>query len=63
MNYAIKKCDLGYIVEETQTHYRIKAFGTKTDASKYSKFLNSGGGFDGNTPTFFQRCVNFDTDV
>mgnify|MGYP003346083014 CR=1 FL=1 len=55
MNYKIlfNKRKKQYILCETQTKQIIKIFQKKRDAKNLMKKLNLGGGFDGQTPTFF----------
>ncbi len=41
-----------YYIKEVKTDQVIKAFRSFSDARKFLKFLNSGGGFSGWTPSF-----------
>ena len=44
-----------YYVKEDSTDQIIESFSDWSDARKCMKHLNSGGGFDGFTPTFFLK--------
>jgi len=49
--------DYIWCVMENKTEQLIKAFEFEEDALDYANFLESGGGFDGFTPTFVLREV------
>jgi hypothetical protein len=55
MNYKVisNKKDKNYSVYETSTDQIIKTFEKMIDAKNLMKKLNLGGGFDGQTPSFF----------
>ena len=57
MNYIVSEGDNKsfYCVKETTTGHVVKIFAQFNDARKLMKHLNSGGGFDGNTPNFFLK--------
>lgn len=44
-------------VLETATEQIIKDFSDKTECRKFMRHLNLGGGFDGNTPSFFLKKI------
>ena len=49
--------DFTWCVYEKETKQIIKAFDFSEDAEQYCSFLNKGGAFAGNTPTFVLRSV------
>ena len=49
--------DFMWCVFETSTRQIIKTYSFEDEAEEYCKFLNRGGAFDGNTPTFVLRSV------
>jgi len=53
MNYDLIQNDTMYSVKETVTNQTIKTFTDFSEAKKFMRHLNLGGGFDGNTPNFF----------
>ena len=55
--------DYIWCVMENKTEQLIKAFEFEEDALDYANFLESGGGFDGFTPTFVLREVVFERNV
>ena len=55
--------DYIWCVMENKTEQLIKAFEFEEDALDYANFLESGGGFDGFTPTFLLREVVFERNV
>jgi hypothetical protein len=46
-------------VVETQTDQIVGTFTVYDEAKKFLRHLNLGGGFDGRTPTFFMKKINF----
>ena len=59
MKYNIEKNGKkNYLVIEDKTHYIIKKYRTLSDASRMVSHLNSGGGFNGNTPGFIVNNKN-----
>lgn len=59
MNYVINEGENRSLfhVKETKTNQTIKSFKHFSDARRFMVHLNSGGGFDGNTPTFFLKNI------
>jgi hypothetical protein len=62
MNYYVmplKIADQNFVwcVMENKTEQLIRAFEFEDDAEDYSEFLNTGGAFDGFTPSFVLREV------
>lgn len=55
--------DFIWCVMESKTEQLIKAFAFEDEAEEYSEFLNSGGAFDGFTPSFVLREVVFSRNV
>jgi len=56
MNYEIVNINRNeFHVIETKTNQIVTKCSKICDARKYLKHLNSGGGFDGNTPNFFLK--------
>lgn len=55
--YKILEEDNTYKVFEIATEQVIKSFSDKTEAKKFLRHLNLGGGFSGWTPTFFMVPV------
>ena len=55
VDYKVIKIGETHCVEEKNTGYIIKSFDNQSDAKKYMKFLNLGGGFSGFTPEFMIR--------
>lgn len=53
--YTLKRFNKKYIIIENNTTQLIKQCCNNSDASKLLRHLNSGGGFNGITPTFFLR--------
>lgn len=49
--------DFVWCVFEKSTSQIIKSFSFSDDAEDYCDFLNHGGAFDGNTPSFVLRSV------
>jgi diaminopimelate decarboxylase len=64
MNYKITEAEnkINYAVFETQTDQIIKQISDFSEARKFMKHLNLGGGFDGWTPNFllvdFSKFIN-----
>lgn len=52
-DYKIVEENKTYKVFEVTTEQVIKTFTDKTEAKKFLRHLNLGGGFSGWTPTFF----------
>jgi hypothetical protein len=52
MNYKVIEIGGAFVVEEKETNQIIETFDEYSEAKKYMKFLNLGGGFDGFTPSF-----------
>jgi hypothetical protein len=59
INYKIVEKEINnrktYHIFEKQTENTICFFTEKKDATKYCRFLNLGGGFDGFTPSFLLK--------
>ncbi len=55
--------DFIWCVMEKKTEQLIKAFEFEEDALDYANFLESGGAFDGFTPSFILREVVFARNV
>jgi hypothetical protein len=55
--------DFIWCVMESTTEQLIDAFLFKDDAEEYAKFLESGGGFDGWTPSFILQEVVVPTNL
>lgn len=55
MNYSVKEIDNVYCVYEKPTEQIIREYYDKQEAKRFIRHLNFGGGFDGNTPTFFLK--------
>lgn len=55
--------DFIWCVMENKTEQLIKAFEFEEDALDYAAFLESGGGFDGFTPTFVLREISVARNV
>jgi len=55
--------DFIWCVMEKKTEQLIKAFEFEEDALDYANFLESGGAFDGFTPSFILREVVFTRNV
>jgi hypothetical protein len=53
LNYKIVNNDTMFDIFETQTEQNIKSFDDNTEARKFLRHLNLGGGFDGWSPNFF----------
>ena len=58
MNYKISENNSLYEVIETTTGQKVKAFMLMTEAKKFMRHLNLGGGFDGWTPTFLLKNIS-----
>lgn len=57
-NYFVKKLsDNDFRVMEKSTNFVIKILKTHKEAHKFSNKLNSGQGFNGETPPFFIKKV------
>lgn len=50
--YKVKTIDNLFCVLEVKTNLIIRTFEKKYDAVSSMKFLNSGGGFNGDTPRY-----------
>jgi hypothetical protein len=64
MNYEVIPLHVGnadylWCVMEVPTEQLIKAYDFEEDANDYCEFLNTGGAFDGFTPSFVLREVAF----
>jgi hypothetical protein len=55
MNYVVKNIDDKFCVYETPTEQIFKTFYNESEAKTLKRHLNFGGGFDGNTPSFFLK--------
>lgn len=55
--------DFIWCVMERATNEMIEAYLFKDDAFEYASFLESGGGFDGWTPTFILQEVAVSKDM
>jgi hypothetical protein len=53
LNYKLVDNNNVFDIFETQTEQIIKSFDDNTEARKFLRHLNLGGGFDGWTPSFF----------
>ena len=58
MNYKLINTNNLYSVLETQTEQIIKSFKDQSEAKRFMRHLNFGGGFDSWTPTFFLNSVS-----
>lgn len=59
---SVNNCPVYDVYEhrlETKEKIWIKRFMAKDDAKKFSRHLNLGGGFDGWSPEFFLKPINF----
>lgn len=56
-DYKLVEENKTYSVYEIATEQVIKSFTDKTEAKKFLRHLNLGGGFSGWTPTFFMVPV------
>lgn len=59
MNYDVVRSKNKFLVMEKQTGYNIKYFDSQKKAFEYCCFLNSGGSFDGFTPEFMLKKINY----
>jgi len=57
MNYNYVSGNTGHHVVETATGHVLKTEMEREEARALARRLNLGGGFDGNTPSFF--CAKF----
>ena len=62
MKYSVRKRRGLFCVHELKTDQIIEKFELKEEASALARFLESGGGFAGETPRFFVENVAIITD-
>tara|TARA_B110000483_G_C18094591_1_gene503362 strand:+ start:950 stop:1129 length:180 start_codon:yes stop_codon:yes gene_type:complete len=58
MLYLVKKVNVEFQVLEESTGLNIFSSPNPEEAEKMRLLLNSGSGFDGNTPTFFVKAIS-----
>lgn len=56
-DYVIRKSTAGWEVFETKTSQTIKLFSNALKAQMTKSHLNRGGGFAGDTPSFFLKEI------
>jgi|TARA_R110000851_G_scaffold49490_2_gene119064 hypothetical protein len=56
-NYSVRKQNNEYSVIELKTNQVINRYELRDDANQIARFLESGGGFAGETPRFFVKNV------
>ena len=59
MNYKIVNENNTYNVFETATEQVIRSFSVLDEAKKFMRSLNLGNAFDGWTPSFFLKKIDF----
>jgi hypothetical protein len=59
MKYKIVKNNRRFTIVEIATTQTIDSFSTEKEAKKFMRHLNSGGGFDGWSPTFIAKKVAY----
>jgi len=58
MNYRVVE-GINFTVVETATDHIIKTYKTLKEAKSFMRYLNLGGGFDGFTPEFILKKVEY----
>ena len=57
MKYIIDKTLCSHMIKEVTTNQYLAACSTPDIAKQYCSLLNSGTGFNGNTPSFFTKKI------